>query len=88
MLAVARRAHPGLWFAEGSMEGVADGALSGVLAWYSIIHTPPARLPDKAASPEGIPVAPTRQKTLCEDLTGGRLMISSVRGARDGCRGS
>ncbi|MBB6405892.1 class I SAM-dependent methyltransferase [Arthrobacter sp. AZCC_0090] len=47
MVAVARRDHPGLQFTEGSMEALdlADGALGGIVAWYSIIHTPPARLP-------------------------------------------
>ncbi|MCX2749198.1 class I SAM-dependent methyltransferase [Arthrobacter sp. MI7-26] len=47
MVAVARRDHPGLQFDEGSMEALdlADDALGGIVAWYSIIHTPPARLP-------------------------------------------
>ena len=47
MIAVARRAHPQLEFAEGSMTAlaVADGALGGIVAWYSIIHTPPGQLP-------------------------------------------
>jgi SAM-dependent methyltransferase len=46
MLAVARRAHPGLPFAEGRLDAlpVASGALAGLVAWYSIIHTPPDRL--------------------------------------------
>jgi SAM-dependent methyltransferase len=47
MVAVARRAHPGLRFDEGSMTALdlADGVLGGIVAWYSIIHTPPERLP-------------------------------------------
>lgn len=47
MVAVARRAHPELRFDEGSMTALdlPDGALGGVVAWYSIIHTPPALLP-------------------------------------------
>lgn len=47
MVAVARRDHPGLQFSEGSMEALelADGTLGGIVVWYSIIHTPPARLP-------------------------------------------
>lgn len=47
MVAVARRDHPSLQFSEGSMEALelADGTLDGIVAWYSIIHTPPARLP-------------------------------------------
>ena len=47
MIAVARRAYPGLRFDEGSMTALdlTDGVLGGVVAWYSIIHTPPERLP-------------------------------------------
>jgi SAM-dependent methyltransferase len=47
MVAAARRDHPGLQFKEGSMEALdlPDGMLGGIVAWYSIIHTPPARLP-------------------------------------------
>ncbi|MFE9388782.1 class I SAM-dependent methyltransferase [Streptomyces sp. NPDC006784] len=43
----ARRAHPALRFDEARMEDlpVADGALGGVLAHYSMIHTPPGELP-------------------------------------------
>lgn len=47
MVEVARRAHPHLRFDVGSMTGLrsADGSLGGVLAWYSVIHTPPEELP-------------------------------------------
>ncbi|MDW4910255.1 class I SAM-dependent methyltransferase [Streptomyces sp. ADMS] len=47
MLAVARRENPGLRFEQGSMLelDLADGALAGVVAWYSTIHTPVGRLP-------------------------------------------
>ncbi|MBD0709560.1 MULTISPECIES: class I SAM-dependent methyltransferase [unclassified Streptomyces] len=47
MVAHARRAHPELRFDEARMEDlpVEDGALGGVLAHYSMIHTPPADLP-------------------------------------------
>src|ERR1035438_1430544 len=47
MVAVARRAHPGLQFNEGSMTALdlTDGVLGGIVAWYSIIHTPPGHLP-------------------------------------------
>jgi SAM-dependent methyltransferase len=43
----ARRAHPALRFDEAQMEAmpVEDGALGGVLAHYSVIHTPPGELP-------------------------------------------
>ena len=47
MVAVARRSHPGLRFDVGSMLGLdlPDGALGGVLAWYSTIHILDDRLP-------------------------------------------
>jgi SAM-dependent methyltransferase len=47
MVELARADHPHLRFDVGSMTAldVADGALAGVLAWWSIIHTPPERLP-------------------------------------------
>lgn len=51
MIALAREAHPDLRFEAGSMTAldVADGALGGILARYSIIHTPPERLPEVLA---------------------------------------
>jgi SAM-dependent methyltransferase len=47
MVALARQAHPDLRFDEGSMTALdlADGVLGGILAFYSIIHTPPQQLP-------------------------------------------
>ena len=47
MIAVARRAHPGLRFDVGSMTALdwPDAALAGVVAWYSLIHVPTAELP-------------------------------------------
>jgi ubiquinone/menaquinone biosynthesis C-methylase UbiE len=47
MIAVAQKEHPTLRFEEGTMEALAfeDGSLGGIGAWYSIIHTPPSRLP-------------------------------------------
>jgi SAM-dependent methyltransferase len=46
MLAVARRSHPDLEYTRGYLAAlpVADGALTGLVAWYSIIHTPPEQL--------------------------------------------
>lgn len=43
----ARRAHPALRFDEARMEAlpVGDRALGGILAHYSMIHTPPGELP-------------------------------------------
>ncbi|GAA3015769.1 class I SAM-dependent methyltransferase [Streptosporangium longisporum] len=47
MIALAREAHPGLRFEVGAMEDlrVEDASLAGVLAGFSIIHTPPGHLP-------------------------------------------
>ncbi|GAA1538889.1 class I SAM-dependent methyltransferase [Actinomadura kijaniata] len=47
MIELARQEYPHLRFDEGSMLAldIADGTLGGVLAWYSIIHTPPQDLP-------------------------------------------
>jgi SAM-dependent methyltransferase len=48
MVAVARQAHPGLRFDVGSMLALRlpDGALGGIVAWYSTIHVPQERLPE------------------------------------------
>ena len=47
MLAVARREHPSLSFAEGSLTAlpVGDASVDGVLAWYSVIHLTDDELP-------------------------------------------
>jgi SAM-dependent methyltransferase len=47
MVTVARRTYPDLRFDEGSMTALdlKDGAVGGIVAWYSIIHTPPELLP-------------------------------------------
>lgn len=47
MLAVARRALPGLTFVEGSMTALdlGDASLRGLVAWYSLIHVPPPEVP-------------------------------------------
>ncbi|MFD7864251.1 class I SAM-dependent DNA methyltransferase [Streptomyces sp. NPDC059783] len=47
MVAEARRRHPDLRFEVGTMTALdaADGSLGGVLAWYSLVHTPPEELP-------------------------------------------
>lgn len=47
MVDEARRRHPGLRFDVGSMAALdlRDGELAGIVAWYSVIHTPPERLP-------------------------------------------
>jgi SAM-dependent methyltransferase len=48
MIAVARQWYPDLLFEVGAMPGLSieDGSLGGIVAWYSIIHTPPELLPD------------------------------------------
>nr|WP_203726669.1 class I SAM-dependent methyltransferase [Actinoplanes durhamensis] len=45
-IAHAEATHPGVPFRLGSMDAldVADGSVAGVLAWYSLIHRPPADL--------------------------------------------
>lgn len=47
MIALARRSYPGLRFEVGTMAALdlPDGALAGIVAWYSVIHTPPDLLP-------------------------------------------
>jgi SAM-dependent methyltransferase len=47
MVELARQDHPHLRFEVGTMTALpfADGELAGVLAWWSIFHTPPERLP-------------------------------------------
>ncbi|MGW3996829.1 class I SAM-dependent DNA methyltransferase [Amycolatopsis sp. NPDC004772] len=51
MVEVARRTHPGLRFEVGSLAALdlGDGQLAGAVAWYSLIHTPPAELPPVVA---------------------------------------
>ncbi|WP_433859169.1 class I SAM-dependent DNA methyltransferase [Streptomyces kronopolitis] len=51
MIELARAAHPGLRFEVGSMAAldIGDGTLGGVLARWSVIHTPPRDLPSLLA---------------------------------------
>lgn len=51
MVELARAEHPGVRFEVGSLTDVdaADGTLAGVVAWYSLIHTPRERLPEVIA---------------------------------------
>ena len=46
MVRTARQRHPDLHFTVGSIDSldVAGGSLAGVLAWYSVVHTPPGEL--------------------------------------------
>ncbi|MFC5141126.1 class I SAM-dependent DNA methyltransferase [Actinomycetospora rhizophila] len=47
MVELARAEHPGIGFAVGDMAAldVADAALGGLVAWYSLIHVPAPELP-------------------------------------------
>ncbi|MEW1687680.1 class I SAM-dependent DNA methyltransferase [Streptomyces sp. NPDC091265] len=47
MVDIARRSYPDLRFEVGSMDALdlPDGGLGGVVAWWSIMHTPPELLP-------------------------------------------
>ncbi len=47
MVRIARATHPGLRFEVGSITALPliDGEVGGIVAWYSIIHTPPDQLP-------------------------------------------
>ena len=47
LVAIGRRQYPGVAINLGPMDSLlaSDGYLAGILAWYSIIHTPPAELP-------------------------------------------
>ncbi|MCA1220141.1 class I SAM-dependent DNA methyltransferase [Streptomyces sp. 8L] len=48
MVALARREHPEVAYEQGDMTSLAeaDGALAGLVAWYSVIHVPPALHPE------------------------------------------
>ncbi|AUS81108.1 class I SAM-dependent methyltransferase [Actinoalloteichus sp. AHMU CJ021] len=47
MIDIASRAYPDLRFDLGSMDrlDLADGSVSGIVSWYSIIHAPPESVP-------------------------------------------
>ncbi|MFR9771120.1 class I SAM-dependent DNA methyltransferase [Nocardia sp. SC052] len=47
MVELARVEHPQLLFAQGSVEQlpISHEALGGIVAWYSLIHLPPDRVP-------------------------------------------
>ncbi|MEV6320320.1 class I SAM-dependent methyltransferase [Nocardia sp. NPDC051787] len=47
MIALARAEYPHLSFDQGSLEQlpIGDGELGGIVAWYSLIHIPPDRVP-------------------------------------------
>ena len=47
MIDIARQDHPGLRFEVGSMTDLdlADGSVTGLLAWFSLIHVPDDQVP-------------------------------------------
>ncbi|CAM2792510.1 class I SAM-dependent methyltransferase [Saccharomonospora xinjiangensis] len=51
MIDIACRTYPQLRFEVGSMAALnsADGALSGIVSWYSLIHVPPQEIPSYLA---------------------------------------
>ena len=75
MVAAARRDHPDLAFSVGSIDDLPhpDACFTGVLLWYSTIHTPPDRL--AGVFTEGARVL----------RPGGHLLVAfqSGRGTRD-----
>ncbi|GAA5046049.1 class I SAM-dependent DNA methyltransferase [Nocardia callitridis] len=48
MIELAEKAYPELTFGVGSLERLdrGNGTLAGIVAWYSLIHLPPERVPD------------------------------------------
>ncbi|WP_308162985.1 class I SAM-dependent methyltransferase [Nocardia alni] len=66
MIRLARAARPDLRYEVGTMEALplGEGALSGLVAWYSIIHLPPERVPGMLAE---------FARVLC---VGGRLLMA------------
>ena len=81
MVAEARRAHPDLRFDEGSMTALdlEDGALGGVVAWYSMIHTPPEQLPGVFAEFQRV-LAPGGQLLLAFQVGDSRVRLEHTYG--------
>lgn len=51
---IARRAHPHVDYGLGGVESLpADARWGGILAWYSLIHLPPAEMPNALARIRG-----------------------------------
>ncbi|GHE82779.1 methyltransferase [Amycolatopsis deserti] len=83
MVAVARRTHPGIRFEVGSMTALdlPEGSLGGLVAWYSIIHVPPADLPAVLAGFRRV-LAPGGWLQLAFDIGDERLHRDEIGGHR------
>ena len=81
MVTEARRRYPGLTVVEGSMAalGLADDALAGVVAWYSIIHTPPPLLPAVVAEFRRV-LAPSGHLLLAFQVGNDRVHLTRAYG--------
>ncbi len=81
MIDLARAAYPDLRFELGSMDalGLPDGALGGIVAWYSIIHTPPAELPGYLAEFQRVLAPGGRLLLGFFDAEGGRVEVFDHR---------
>ncbi|WP_175412504.1 class I SAM-dependent methyltransferase [Streptomyces sp. TRM64462] len=81
MLAVARREHPGLRFQEGTMTALdlPDGSLSGLVAWYSLVHIPPDLVPDVLAEFHRV-LAPGAPLLLAFQVGEGTLRLTEALG--------
>lgn len=67
---IARATHPGLAFRVGSFEDLTPSSWAGILAWYSLIHCDPSRLPS---------IIGTFRRAL---LPTGRLLLGFFEGPR------
>jgi SAM-dependent methyltransferase len=81
MVTIARRTYPHLRFDEGSITNLdlADDALAGIVAWYSIIHTPPEQLPTIFAEFQRV-LAPGGQLLLAFQAGNERVHIDHAYG--------
>ncbi|MFE5307880.1 class I SAM-dependent methyltransferase [Isoptericola sp. NPDC056605] len=81
-LALARAAYPGVPFRRASLAdlGVPDGGLGGVLAWYSLIHTPPEAVAGTGG--DGTGVDDVLAELARAVAPGGGLLLGFCRGPR------
>jgi SAM-dependent methyltransferase len=91
MVAIARRDHPDVRFEVGTMTGLdlADGSLTGVLAFWSVIHVPDHDVPGVFAEFHRVmrPAGPLlvgfhvgdEAQTTTEGYSGGSINVDSYR---------